>query len=130
MTKENLSSLEGTTPEKTVFEASLEKAWLRPPTVNIPDVDPDSPNNYVRVPLTSVLNALRAQRTSAVNHRKIAQKKRWPQDITDLTEMIHDVDARIALLEAGPKNQAFQIPLREAHSWGFGLMPNGRWPKL
>jgi hypothetical protein len=110
MTKESLSSLEGTTPE--------------------PIVDPDSPNNYVRVPLTSVLNALRAQRTSAVNHRKIAQKKRWSQDIADLTEVIHDVDARIALLEAGPKNQAFQIPLREAHSWGFGLMANGRWPKL
>lgn len=120
MTKENLSSLEGTTPEKTVFEASLEKGWLDNPV----------PDNYVRVPLTSVLNALRAQRTAAVNKRKIAQKKRWAVDIAELTETIHDVDARIALLEAGPKNQAFQIPLREAHAWGFGLMANGRWPKL
>ena len=111
MTKETLSSLEGTTPE--------------------PIAEPDpAPNNYVKVPLTAVLNALRAQRTSAVNRRKIAQKKHWATDVRELADVIHDVDARIALLEAGPKNQAFQIPLREATTWGFGLMANGRWPKL
>jgi hypothetical protein len=128
MTKENLSSLEGTTPETTVFEASLEKAWLPERSVTITDTE--VPDNYVRVPLTAVLNALRAQRTATVNKRKIAQKKKWVREIGTYTEEIHDVDARIALLEAGPKNQAFQIPLREAHSWGFGLMANGRWPKL
>jgi hypothetical protein len=77
-----------------------------------------------------VLNALRAQRTSLVNKRKVAQKKKLSGAVALTTASIQDIDAKMALLEAGPKNQAFQIPLREAHAWGFGLMANGRWPKL
>jgi len=110
MTAENLSSLEGTTPE--------------------PTPEPDVPENYVKVPLVAVINALRSKRTAAVNKRKIAQKKRWTVDAAELAEEIHQVDATIALLEAGPKNQSFLIPLRGARAWGFGLMANGRWPKL
>jgi hypothetical protein len=65
-----------------------------------------------------------------VNKRKAAQKRKEARWIGSFTEEIHTIDAKIALLEAGPKNQSFQIPLREAHAWGFGLMANGRWPKL
>lgn len=108
MTQENLSSLVDTIPE------TVETA----------------PDNYVKVPLTAVLNALRAQRTAAVNRRKNAQKKKNTAEVVFATDVIHGIDAEIALLESGPKNQSFQIPLREAHAWGFGLMANGRWPKL
>ena len=111
MTAENLSSLADTTPEP------------------IPEPD-DAPDNYVKVPLTAVLNALRAKRTQSVNGRKNAQKRKWPSFVEKFTDEIHEIDAAISLLEAGPKNQAFQIPLREARAWGFGLMANGRWPKL
>jgi hypothetical protein len=87
-------------------------------------------NNYVKVPLTDVLTALRACRTSLTNQRKVSQKHKLPDHVVAFTIEIHKMDAKIALLEAGPKNQSFLIPLREAHNWGFGMMPNGRWPKL
>jgi hypothetical protein len=90
----------------------------------------ETPDNYVKVPLMAVLNALRAQRTAAVNKRKVYQKKKMTNSVAAVTSEIHSIDAKIALLEAGPRNQAFQIPLREAPMWGFGLMANGRWPKL
>lgn len=113
MTAENLSSLADTTPEPT------------------PEPDGNGvPDNYVKVPLVAVINALRSKRTAFVNQRKVAQKKKQPVLAGSLTEDIHEIDATIALLEAGPKNQSFLIPLREAHAWGFGLMANGRWPKL
>lgn len=116
MTAENLSSLADSIPEPT------------------PEPEPNGvPDNYVKVPLVAVINALRAKRTATVNKRKVVQKKKYvgrDRAIDELTETIHQVDATIALLEAGPKNQSFLIPLREAHAWGFGLMANGRWPKL
>jgi hypothetical protein len=127
MTKENLSSLEGTIPGPT---PEPDPGTPFPSAAFVDALRKEEPDNFVRVPLSEVLNALRAQRTSAVNKRKVAQKKKLARIAGSLAEEIHDVDARIALLEAGPKNQAFQIPLREAHSWGFGLMANGRWPKL
>jgi len=86
--------------------------------------------NMVRVSLTEVLKALQNQRTFYVNKRKVAMKKKAPGLAESYSTDIRMVDGQIALLEAGPKNQMFWIPLREAHNWGFGLMPNGRWPKL
>lgn len=97
--------------------------------------------NLVRVGAPALLEALAFRRTQLVNARKVAMAKKAKAINMDyklnleasangLVEQIRDLDAQIALLHAGPRNQTFMVPLKEARSWGFGLMRNGRWPKL
>lgn len=88
------------------------------------------PDRYILVTITELLAALEAYRLSLVNERKRALAKKNKAIAEDLLDNIRKADAQIALLRLSPKNRSVPVGLHEADLWGFGLMPNGRWPKL
>ena len=74
--------------------------------------------------------ALSALRIMYTNQRKRFVAKKGGFEADRVLLLVRQVDARLALLAIAPKSRPIAIEIDEAMDWGFGLMPNGRWPKL
>jgi hypothetical protein len=105
--------------EKTVSSSSV-------PTMEAEEAK----GRIIYVSALQAASALSALRVMYANERKRAVAKKYKDEAAEKLVSIHEIDARLALLAIAPKNRPVAIDIDEAIEWGFGLMPNGRWPKL
>jgi len=105
--------------EKTVSSSSV-------PTMEVEEAK----GRIIYVSALQAATALSALRVMYANERKRLVAKKNSVSAAEVLTCVRQVDARLALLAIAPKNRPIAIDIDEAMEWGFGLMPNGRWPKL